>query len=140
MSVFVVDSSVVVKWFVPEVYEAEALRVRDGGTPMHAPNFLDVEVGNILWKKVVRSELTRAAADDVLAQLPRQAITRHDSAGFLNEAFEIACRTGRTVYDCLYLALAVQLGGRMVTADEKFVNSLAATPWAASVLRLQDVP
>ncbi|HTU90848.1 MAG TPA: type II toxin-antitoxin system VapC family toxin, partial [Gemmataceae bacterium] len=115
-------------------------RVRDGGMPMHAPNFLDVEVGNILWKKIVRSELTRAAADDLLAQLPRQAITRHDSAGFLNEAFEIACRTGRTVYDCLYLALAVQLGGRMVTADEKFVNSLAATPWVASVLRLQDVP
>ena len=140
MSVFVVDSSVVVKWFVPEVHEAEALRVRDGGMPMHAPNFLDVEVGNILWKKMVRSELTRAAADDILAQLPRQAIIRHDLAGLLNEAFEIASRTGRTVYDCLYLALAVQLGGRMVTADEKFVNSLAATPWAASVLRLQDVP
>jgi predicted nucleic acid-binding protein len=59
MSVFVVDSSVVVKWFVPEVSEAEALRVRDGGTPLHAPNFLDVEVGNILWKKVQRGELRR---------------------------------------------------------------------------------
>ncbi len=140
MSVFVVDSSVVVKWFVPEVYEAEALRVRDGGTPMHAPNFLDVEVGNILWKKILRGELARAAADDILAQLPRQAITRHDSAGLLNEAFEIACRTKRTVYDCLYLALAVQLGGQMVTADDKLVNALAGTPCAAHIIKLQDVP
>jgi predicted nucleic acid-binding protein len=84
--------------------------------------------------------LARAAADDILAQLPRQAITRHDSAGLLNEALELACRTARTVYDCLYLALAVRLGGPMVTADDRLVNALAGTPWAASVLRLQDVP
>lgn len=35
---------------------------------------------------------------------------------------------------------AVRLGGQMVTADERFVNSLASTPWAASAIRLQDVP
>ena len=140
MSVFVVDSSVVVKWFVPEVHEAEALRVRDGGTPLHAPNFVDVEVGNILWKKILRGELARAKADDILAQLPRQAIARHDSAGLLNEAFEIACQTNRTVYDCLYLALAVRLGGVEVTGDEKLVNALAGTPWAAHITKLQDIP
>lgn len=139
MSVYVVDSSVIIKWFVPEIYEAEALRVRDGGAPMHAPNFLDVEVGHILWKKILRGELARAAADDVLAQLPRQTIIRHDSAGLLKEAFEIACRTGRTVYDYLYLALAVQLGGQMVTADERLVNSLVGTPWAAYLLKLADI-
>lgn len=140
MSVFVVDSSVVVKWFVPEAFEAEAVRVRDGGSPLHAPNFLDVEVGNILWKKVQRGELVRAGADDILDQLPGQAVTRHDSAALLKPAFEIACRAGRTVYDSLYVALAEQLGGVMVTADEKLVNALAGTPWAGSVLRLADVP
>jgi predicted nucleic acid-binding protein len=140
MSVFVVDSSVVVKWFVPEAFEAEALRARDGGRPLHAPNFLDVEVGSILWKKVQRGELTRAGADAILAQLPGQAVTRHEAAGLLPPAFEIACRAGRTVYDSLYVALAVQLGGVMVTADEKLVNALAGTPWAGSVMRLHDVP
>jgi predicted nucleic acid-binding protein len=140
MSVFVVDSSVVVKWFVPEFFEAEALRVRDGGTPLHAPNFLDVEVGNILWKKVQRGELVRASADHILDQLPRQAVTRHDSAALVKPAFAIACQAGRTVYDSLYVALAAQLGGVMVTADEKLVNALTGTAWAASILRLQDVP
>jgi hypothetical protein len=38
------------------------------------------------------------------------------------------------------LTLATILGGRMVTADEKLVNSLAATPWANAVLLLRDVP
>jgi predicted nucleic acid-binding protein len=55
-------------------------------------------------------------------------------------AFDLAAHTKRTVCDCLYLALAVQLGGVMVTADEKLVNALAATPWAAHIIRLQDVP
>jgi predicted nucleic acid-binding protein len=40
----------------------------------------------------------------------------------------------------LYLALGAKLGGVMVTADDKLVNSLAATPWAGSILRLADVP
>lgn len=140
MIVVMVDSSVVVKWFVPEVYEAEALRVRDGSTPLHDQNSLKVEVGNILWKKLLRGELTRAGADDILAQLPRQAITRHDSTGLLNEAFEIACQTSRTIYDCLYMALALQLGGAMVTADECLVNAIAGAPWAAHITKLQDVP
>ncbi len=140
MTLWVVDSSVVIKWFVPEPLAAEAVRVRDGATPMYAPDFLDVEVGNIVWKKLRRGDLTRAVADDILAQLPLAAITRHPSGPLVPAAFDFADRTGRTVYDCLYLALAVQLGGPMVTADDRLVNALAGTPWAASVLRLQDVP
>jgi predicted nucleic acid-binding protein len=43
------------------------------------------------------------------------------------------------VYDSMYLALALRVAGQMMTADERLVNSLAASPWAASVIRLQDV-
>jgi predicted nucleic acid-binding protein len=41
--------------------------------------------------------------------------------------------------DSMYLALAMRVGGQMVTADERLVNSLAGSPWAASVIRLRDV-
>ena len=37
-------------------------------------------------------------------------------------------RTGRTVYDCLYLALAVQTKTAMVSADRRLVNALASGP------------
>jgi len=137
----VVDSSVSIKWYVPEDLAAEALRVRDGTRPLHAPDFLEVEVAAILWKKIRRGEMTRAVADGVLADLPALGIiTFHPTRPLVPSAFDLADRTGRTVYDCLYLALAVQLGGAMVTGDDKLVNSLAGSPWAASVLRLQDVP
>ncbi|HKA08224.1 MAG TPA: type II toxin-antitoxin system VapC family toxin [Gemmataceae bacterium] len=141
MTALVVDSSVAIKWYVPEALAAEALQVRDGAAPLHAPDFLEVEVAAIVWKKIRRGAMTRLVGDGILADLPALGIiTYHATRPLVTPAFDLADRTGRTVYDCPYLALAAQLGGVMVTADEKLVNSLAGTPWAASILRLPDVP
>jgi predicted nucleic acid-binding protein len=68
MSAAVVDASVGVKWFVPEVHAAEARQWRNGPDDLHIPAFFfDLEIGNILWKKVQRAEITRADADLILA-------------------------------------------------------------------------
>ena len=37
-------------------------------------------------------------------------------------------RTGRTVYDCLYVALAVEIKAVMISGDRRLVNSLANGP------------
>jgi predicted nucleic acid-binding protein len=141
VSVAVVDASVGVKWFVPEVHSAEARQWRNGPDQLHTlAFFFDLEIANILWKKVRRAEITRADADLVLVQLPPLPVTRHPEAPLLASAFDLADRTQRTVYDCLYLALAVQLGGRMVTADQRLHNSLSGTPWAPYICWVADVP
>jgi len=44
----------------------------------------------------------------------------------LDLAFNIASGFDRTVYDSLYLALAVQSKAQLVTADEKLANAVAA--------------
>jgi predicted nucleic acid-binding protein len=125
MTAYVVDSSVAIKWYVPEVHQAEAVRLRASGAALHAPNFLNVEVAAILWKKLRKGELTRQDAEDILNDLTSLAtVTRHPSGPLVLSAFDLAHRSGRTVFDCLYLALAIQVGGQMVTADEKLVNSL----------------
>src|SRR4051812_47187531 len=129
MNVAVVDASVGVKWFVPEVHSAEARQWRNGPDELHTlALFFDLEIANVLWKKVQRAEITRADGDLILAQLPLSPVTRHPEAPLLASAFDLADRTRRTVYDCLYLALAVHLSGRMVTADQRLCNSLAGTP------------
>ncbi len=141
MSAAVVDASVGVKWFVPEVHAAEARQWRNGLDELHVPAFFfDLEIANILWKKVRRAEITLADANLILAQLPGLPVTRHPEAPLLPSAFDLADRTQRTIYDCLYLALAVHLGGRMVTADQRLFNSLAGTPWAPAVRWVGDVP
>lgn len=42
------------------------------------------------------------------------------------------------VYDCVYLALAHQIDGTLVTADARFVNTLAGTEHAGRVVLLAD--
>lgn len=140
MTLFIVDASVVIKWFVPETRATEALRVYTSGTPLHAPTFLNIEVANIVWKKLRLGEITRTGADFIVARLPLLSLARHPDDALVAPAFDLADKTHRTVYDCLYLALAVQLGGQMVTDDERLVNSLAGSPWAAHIIKLQDVP
>ena len=61
MSRLVVDSSVVIKWFVPEVHSDDALRYLDPDLERDAPELLLAEASNILWKKVCHlPELTTA--------------------------------------------------------------------------------
>ncbi len=44
--------------------------------------------------------------------------------------------TGRTVYDCLFLALAVRDGCQMVTADRRLAHALAGTAFGGNVVML----
>jgi predicted nucleic acid-binding protein len=48
------------------------------------------------------------------------------SQALLPEALRIAFAYDRPVYDCLYVALAVQSKTEMITADERLANVLAA--------------
>ena len=140
MTDFVLDASVVIKIFVPEVHSAEARRWRGVAAAFHAPTFLDVEVGNILWKKFRRGELTRPQADAILGQVLALPVTRHPDGPLVTAAFNIALQTGRTVYDSLYVALAAQLGSAAVTADAHLLNALAPTAWAIHTRWVADVP
>lgn len=140
MSILIVDASVGIKWFLPEVGADLAKKLQHPHYELHAPSFFDVELTNILWKKIQRSELLRPEAEIVLAQLLRLPVIRHAETPVLTTAFDLAERSRRTVYDCLYLALAIRLGGRMVTADERLIHGLAATPWSAAVVSLRDLP
>lgn len=140
MSLHVLDASVVIKWFVPEEFSAEARRWRAIEGASHVPDFFFVEMTNIVWKKVMRNELTRDDADAIVATLPRLPLAPHPATRLLPAAYDLACQTGRTVYDSLYLALAADLGGRMVTADLRLVNALANTPHAPYIRWVEDLP
>jgi predicted nucleic acid-binding protein len=141
LSALVVDASIGVKWFVPEQYATEARAWRAGPDELHIPAFFfDLEIANILWKKLRRGEIARVDADLILGQLPALPVTRHSESVLLTSAFDLADRTQRTVYDCLYLALAVQLAGRMLTADQRLFNSLAGTLWAPHLCWVADLP
>ena len=141
MSRFVVDASVAIKWFLPEPHDDCAARLRSEGTDLEAPDLLYAEIGNALWKRVRRGELTRAAAERIIAAVSRLPIEVHPSRLLSGAAFQIACATGLTAYDSLYLATALLTDGRLVTADRRLFETAARkAPLRNKVLWVEDVP
>jgi predicted nucleic acid-binding protein len=133
VSLIVLDASVAVKWFLPEkvetlATEALALLDRCGKNEIQivVPDLFWVEFVSVLWKAIRRGNFPKASADAALASLKRFDFPTVPSLKLLDGAFEIATAYGRTVYDSVYVALAVQTNSQLITADERLANSLAA--------------
>jgi predicted nucleic acid-binding protein len=133
MKPLVVDASVAAKWFLPEPDAAAALRLLDGRHRLAAPDLIRAEIGNIVWDLHARGVLDANEASAMIEHLLSMPLEIHDSTYLLAPALQIAIATNRTVYDSLYLALAVELGGTVVTADERWVNALANGPLACFI-------
>jgi predicted nucleic acid-binding protein len=131
MPQLVIDSSVAIKWFVPEPYSLEARRILDGyrrgNLSFLAPDLIYAEVGNIIWKKQQFQGLAAADAQQILTEFQAVTFMTTASARLLDEAYRLAVMYQRTVYDSLYLALSQQEQCQLVTADERFVNAVRAS-------------
>lgn len=124
----VVDASVAVKWYVPEVGSDTAVRILESGQTLLAPDLLVAEFGNILWKKVSRGLLEAAEAKDIAsAFLSTMPLQIRSSELLLRAAVKIATTYGCTVYDAVYLSLAVAEDCPMVTADDRLVQMIKST-------------
>jgi predicted nucleic acid-binding protein len=137
---YVVDASIAVKWYVPEVHSVEAERLLDPAYELHAPDLIVPEFGNILWKKVGRGELTAAQARKIVAAFIGVPMFKHAASPLLVAAFDGAIQSAQTVYDWTYLVLAVAFNCPMVTADEKFYLALRSGALASHLCWVADIP
>lgn len=129
MKPLVVDASVAIKWFIPEKGSETAAALFDRQRPLIAPDLIRVEVANIIWKLHRKKHLTDDQSYQILADFLSMPVKIYDSQILIGRALEMAVQAGSTVYDCLYLALAVEAEGTMLTADERFVNGIKNTKW-----------
>jgi len=137
---FVIDASVAIKWFVPEIHSDVARRLLREGIALLAPDLIWAEVANALWRKWRDKELAAESVEGALKDFRRFPLHIHSGESLYDVAWPIARSSGRTFYDSLYLALAVSSGCHMVTGDRRFVNAIEETPWAGHCLWVEDVP
>jgi predicted nucleic acid-binding protein len=129
----ILDPSVAAKWFLPDARETlvdEARQTfadtRNGKTRIAVPDLFWVEMGGLL-SKAVRVNRTRAPeARRALSTLGGVPSSTFPTKPLLASAFAIATKFQRTVYDGIYLALAISSGSPPIAADEKLVIALAA--------------
>jgi predicted nucleic acid-binding protein len=129
----VVDASVAVKWCLPSlreelVAEAEELLASSRRDEIRflVPDLFWVELANALWKAVRRREISADNAAAAISFVRDLDIATAPSRDLVPQALTLAVSYGRTVYDSLYVALAMQAKTDLITADERLANALAA--------------
>ena len=136
----VIDASVAIKWFAPELLSREAERLLDGGDALFAPDLLLVECGNIIWKKVRLGELARSDGDVALGALRSGPIDFVGTKPLVERALQLAHDIDHPLYDCLYLAAAEAVDATVVTADRRFYARCSASIMHSLIGWLADQP
>lgn len=133
MTRWILDASVAAKWYLPATTEPFALeayeifaRWRRNEIKLIVPDHFWVELGAVLWKAVRQGRLDRDSAQSGMRRLLGQDLPVVSGVNLIEAALAIALEHQRTVYDTLYVALAIQESGEMITADERLVNALGS--------------
>jgi predicted nucleic acid-binding protein len=121
---FVLDASVVIKWFIGEIDSSKARglfeQLRDQNIIAAAPDILLYELANILLRKRGMSAAEVRTAVRLLLETDIDIVPLEPPLVF--EAIDLAETTGASMYDASYLALAVRENATLVTADEKLLQ------------------
>ena len=134
----VVDASIVAKWFFEEEHSRQALALTRVPDVLLAPDLLISEVASVFVKKARRGEMRSSSADEALEVIDLFVTLRRAEQLFW-PAIRAALEYGRSLYDSLYVALALAEGCRFVTADQRLYNALLPR-LGDTMLWIEDVP
>jgi predicted nucleic acid-binding protein len=140
LSLYVIDASVAAKWFLPEQLSEAAIPLRKKEHELYVPGFFFLEMHNLLLKRIRRKEISNHTADLIRKDLRQHPFLIHSDRTLQDIAYPIAHKSGCSFYDGLYLALAIHLGSKMVTADRRLYNGLAHGPFLKNILWVEDLP
>ena len=114
----IVDASVATAWFVVMATSKAALPVRNRPN-LSAPGLLKVELSSSLLKYVRVGLLDPAVLPEAVEEVGVLVEHWSPDAVLLPQAIRIALAHNHKIYDCLYLALALERREPLATADRK---------------------
>jgi predicted nucleic acid-binding protein len=122
----VVDASVAVKWVAYEPNSPAAVAVREADNHLIAPSLVIAEIGNALWKKALRREMTRNEAVAAFRLAVSHFAEFAPLDDFREKALELAIELRHPIYDCFYIALAERECCALITADARLIAAAKA--------------
>jgi predicted nucleic acid-binding protein len=131
----IVDASVAIKWVLEEPGSEAAARLQREEA-LAAPDFMIVECANVLRTKARRGNMNREQAELALAAIQATPIQLFPMSNYITAAQSLAFDLDQTVYDSLYLAVAVAERMVLVTADRAFAEGVARHGAHRSAVRL----
>jgi predicted nucleic acid-binding protein len=124
----VLDASVAVKWYLKEKGSEEADKLLVGEQRPVAPELIRAEVVAALCNQHrlygKPKEQMALLCERWSSDLQEMSLRLFDHAPLMEQAWNIALSYQHALYDCIYLALAEQLGTPLVTADDAFVKKV----------------
>lgn len=123
---FVLDASVVIKWFSQEKYTEKALKIREmflkGECEIVVPDLLLYEISNALRYNPNFKENDVKEAIDSLFSMELNIVV--PISEIVKTAATLAFKHNITAYDAVYLALAKEIKFTCVTADKKLYDKV----------------
>ena len=107
-----------------------AVRLRMRGTQLHAPAHVDAEVLSALGRLHRAGDVPTGTVTTGLTELVAAPIVRHPLPGLLTVAWQMRDRL--RLVDALYVALAEQLGVRLLTTDARLARGSASAEFVAA--------
>jgi len=134
---WVLDANVVVKWSLPEELWEKAALFRADGHDLVAPDILIWEAMNSLLAKVRQRAIAPAVALEALPILYEQ-FEFYPAEMLLDAAIQLSIELNITLFDAVYLRVALREGCQLVTHDGGLVNATRGR-YGETVVALSDV-
>jgi predicted nucleic acid-binding protein len=117
----ILDANVVAHWFSPSEFSGSVRRFR-GRPDLIAPGVLLVETANVLYKNARGGKIAPAVCAQSIRLLEKALAELVPDKVLLPAAIELALANNHPVYDCLYLALALERHEPLATADKRLAS------------------
>jgi predicted nucleic acid-binding protein len=126
MDRYVMDASVILKWVIGKDQEPDQPRATsllkawgEGRVELLAPTLWQFEVGNFLGREYPQeaTALMKSLLDLKILEVPMTEVV-------CQRCFDWMTKNKVTFYDAAYLSAAIEIKGRLITADEKFLQKM----------------
>ncbi|MGP0074136.1 MAG: type II toxin-antitoxin system VapC family toxin [Bryobacteraceae bacterium] len=138
----VVDCSVAAKWVLHETDRPQALRLlqqeKTGEVSLISPDLLLTEFASLLAKRTRRKQMSLSEAQDAFRLLEDSAPVLFETLPLLEPALNLALQNHMSLWDCVYLALAIDQNCAFITADRRLFRGHSLPQPAIRLLNSSD--